>query len=49
MIDVTSLPVAVRAAVLIGAVLAEAAVLYVGYGALTRALGPSVKRAVGGE
>ncbi|ELZ91197.1 hypothetical protein C440_12824 [Haloferax mucosum ATCC BAA-1512] len=39
----------VQAAVLVGIVLTEAMVLYVGYGAMTRALGPSVKKAIGGE
>jgi len=49
MIDALSLPPTVQAAGLIGAVLLEAMVLHVGYGVVTNALGPSVKRALGGE
>jgi hypothetical protein len=49
MIDVASLPSLARAGTLIGAVLVEAMVLYVGYGALTSAVGPSVRRALAGE
>ncbi|WP_416839562.1 hypothetical protein [Haloferax sp. DFSO52] len=37
------------AAALVGIVLVEAMVLYVGYGALESALGPSVMKYVGGE
>ncbi len=48
MIDVASLPSAVQAAILIGTVLVEAIILYVAYGALTNAVGPRVKRALGG-
>ena len=39
----------VDAALLIGAVLVEAALLYVGYGALEQALGPVVVRRLKGE
>ena len=49
MIDALSLPPTVRAVGLIGVVLLEAMVLHVGYGVLTNALGPNVKRALGGE
>jgi hypothetical protein len=49
MIDIASLPSVAQAGALIGAVLVEAVVLYVGYGALTTAIGPSVKRALAGE
>jgi len=49
MIDTLSLPPTVQAAGLIGVVLLEAMVLHVGYGAVTSALAPSVKRALGGE
>lgn len=42
MIDVASLPPVVQAGALIGAVLLEAAILYVGYGAVERAVGPAV-------
>ncbi|MDL0126182.1 hypothetical protein PNQ92_12295 [Halobacterium salinarum] len=49
MIDALSLPPTVQAAGLIGAVLLEAMVLNVGYGVVTNALGPNVKRALGGE
>lgn len=49
MIELAALPPAANAAALIGAVLVEAMVLYVGYGGLTSALGPRVKRAIGGE
>ncbi|WP_276274228.1 DUF7512 family protein [Haloarcula litorea] len=49
MIDTLSLPSTVQAAGLIGAVLLEAMVLHVGYGVVTKALGPNVKRALGGE
>lgn len=49
MIDVASFPAVARAGVLIGAVLVEAIVLYVGYGALTSALGPSMKRVLAGD
>ncbi len=38
-----------QAATLVGIVLVEAMVLYVGYGALTAAVGPSVRKAIGGE
>lgn len=37
------------AAVVIGLVLIEALVLYVGYGVLSRALGPRVTRLIRGE
>ncbi|CQH64615.1 uncharacterized protein HHUB_5101 (plasmid) [Halobacterium hubeiense] len=49
MIDTLSLPSTVQAAGLIGAVLLEAMALHVGYGVVTKALGPNVKRALGGE
>ena len=39
----------VDAAMLIGAVLLEAAILYVGYGALEQALGPRVVKRLRGE
>jgi len=39
MIDVTSLPPVAQAAALIGVVLLEAMVLYVGYGAAEQAIG----------
>lgn len=39
----------VDAAVVIGAVLVEALVLYVGYGALERRFGPRLVRALGGS
>jgi hypothetical protein len=38
-----------QAAVLVGVVLLEALLLYVGYGGLTRLLGPHVQRALGGK
>jgi len=38
-----------QAAALVGVVLVEAMVLYVGYGALTAALSPTVRKAIGGE
>jgi hypothetical protein len=37
------------AAALVGLVLVEAMILYVGYGGLTRVLGPVIKDAVGGN
>jgi hypothetical protein len=37
------------AAILIGAVLLEALVLYVGYGALERVLGPTIAKMLRGE
>jgi|AntRauTorcE11897_2_1112592.scaffolds.fasta_scaffold44242_2 hypothetical protein len=49
MIDTLSLPPTAKAIGLIGAVLLEAIVLHVSYGAITSALGPNVKRALGGE
>ena len=42
MIEFTALPSAVQAALLVGFVSVEAAVLYVGYGVVEQALGPSV-------
>ncbi|WP_449405211.1 DUF7512 family protein [Halobellus captivus] len=38
-----------QAVVLVGTVLVEAIILYVGYGALTRALEPTVRQMLGGE
>jgi len=38
-----------QAVTLVGAVLVEAMILYVGYGALTRALEPTVRKALGDE
>ncbi|EMA03948.1 MULTISPECIES: DUF7512 family protein [Haloferax] len=49
MFGIESLAGNAQAAVLVSVVLVEAMVLYVGYGALTRALGPSVQRLIGGE
>jgi len=49
MIDVTSLPSTAQALVLVGAVLAESIALYVGYGAITAAVGESVRRILRGE
>jgi hypothetical protein len=49
MIDVATLPGTARAAMLVGAVLAESMALYVGYGAVTRALAPGLRRVLGGE
>lgn len=40
MIEVTSLPPLAQAAALVGVVLVEAIVLYLGYGAIERAVGP---------
>jgi len=37
------------AAAMVGIVLVEAMILYVGYGGLTRALGPVIKNAIGGN
>jgi hypothetical protein len=37
------------AAAMVGLVLVEAMILYVGYGGLTRAIGPAIKDAVGGN
>jgi len=48
-IDALSLSPTAQAAGLIGAVLLEAIVLHVGYGVVTNALAPNVKRALGGE
>lgn len=42
MIDVGSLPATIQASLLIGAVLVEAIVLYVGYGLVERAIGETV-------
>jgi len=47
MIDVA--PDTARAVLLVGAVLGESIALYVGYGAVTAAVGESVRRALGGE
>lgn len=49
MIDIASLPSTERALLLVGAVLAEAIALYVGYGAVTAAIGADVRRALRGE
>jgi hypothetical protein len=38
-----------EAAVIIGVVLVEALVLYVGYGILEALVGPAIRRALGGE
>lgn len=49
MIDVATLPTGLQAVTLIGLLLVEAIILYVGYGVVTNALGPRVKRALSGE
>jgi len=49
MIDVASLPATAQALLLVGAVLAESIILYVGYGAITAAVGADVRRALRGE
>ncbi|NHN49218.1 hypothetical protein G9464_16690 [Halostella sp. JP-L12] len=49
MIGVESLGGWSQAAAVIGAVLLEAIVLYVGYGALERFLGPSITDAIRGD
>ncbi|MFB6155918.1 MAG: hypothetical protein ABEJ22_08475 [Haloferacaceae archaeon] len=48
MFGLESLSGNVYAAAMVGVVLVEAMVLYVGYGGLTRAVGPTIKNAVGG-
>jgi hypothetical protein len=49
MIDIASLPPVAQAGTRIGVVLVEAMILYLGYGALTNAFAPGVKRALAGE
>ena len=49
MIDTLSLSPTAQAAGLIGVVLLEAMALHVGYGVVTRILGPNVKRTLRGE
>ncbi|GAB6862554.1 hypothetical protein ACFR97_06490 [Haloplanus litoreus] len=49
MIDVSTLPGTARAAVLVGAVLVESMALYAGYGVVTHALAPGVRRILGDE
>ena len=49
MFGVETLGSSAQAAVLIGAVLLEAIVLYVGYGGLVSLAGPRVKRAISGD
>jgi hypothetical protein len=49
MFGIESLSGNAQAAVLVGVVLVEAMVLYVGYGALTRAVGDAITDAIGGE
>ena len=46
MIDLAALPSAVQAALLVGAVLVEAVVLYVGYGVLERVATPLIETMV---
>jgi hypothetical protein len=48
MLGVETFSPTAQAAVLVGSVLVEALVLYVGYGALVSAAGPHVRRAIGG-
>lgn len=49
MFGIETLPSTAQAAVLVGTVLVEALTLYVGYGGLTRVLGPTVVHALGGD
>jgi hypothetical protein len=49
MFGIESLSGSTQAAATVGLVLAEAILLYVGYGALGRTVGPRVIEAVGGE
>ena len=49
MLGIESLSGTERAVALVGIVLVEAAVLYVGYGALERAVGPTVAKVLRGE
>jgi hypothetical protein len=49
MFGVESLTGNAQAAVLVGLVLVEAMLLYVGYGVLERVLGPTVADVLGGE
>lgn len=49
MFGIENLSGTAQAVALVGTVLVEAMVLYVGYGALTRVLGPSVERLISGE
>ena len=49
MLGLESLSGNAYAAALVGLVLIEAMVLYVGYGGLTRLLGPTIRNAVGGN
>jgi hypothetical protein len=49
MFGIESLSGNAQAAVMVGLVLLEAMVLYVGYGALTQMAGPAVKRTIRGE
>ena len=49
MFGIESLTGNAQAAVLVGLVLVEAILLYVGYGALERVLGPTVAGVLGGE
>ncbi|MFT4891866.1 MAG: hypothetical protein ACI9YT_002801 [Halobacteriales archaeon] len=49
MFGIESLSGPAYAGALVGIVLVEALLLYVGYGGLMRAVGPSVKRAIRGE
>jgi len=46
MIEITALPTAVHAALVVGLVLLEAIVLYVGYGLVEQRIGPPVLEAI---
>ncbi len=49
MFGIESLPGTLHATVLVGSVLAESVALYLGYGGLTRLVGPTVTNALRGK